>query len=307
MIEFLNLKLRWRKNMVTKVGFVDTFLGCADLYFMDCLSKLDIIRDDENPDILFFGDENFGTKNKLPQYQNCKRIFFTGENRRWTNYKCDYGIGFDHEISEKYYRLPLYAIDMWELTNKFKYSFKTFDHAMDQTWNIKPPLWDRKFCGFVHGNGGCVERNNAFHKISSEIEKIDSAGPLFNNVGFVLPRGGSGVLDKIKWLSNYRFTLCYENGSYPGYVTEKILHAYLAKTIPIYWGSPTIGLDFPTKTMISRHYYLSDEDFISAIKMVNSKRSLYEEFFSCIPEFLFNNTQQWKFAHWFENIVMKGK
>ena len=35
---------------------------------------------------------------------------------------------------------------------------------------------------------------------------------------------------------NYNFTIAFENSDYPGYITEKIIHAFIAGTIPLYWG-----------------------------------------------------------------------
>jgi len=44
------------------------------------------------------------------------------------------------------------------------------------------------------------------------------------------------VSDKIRKLSQYRYSLCFENTFTPGYVTEKIVDSFLAGSIPIYWG-----------------------------------------------------------------------
>ena len=37
--------------------------------------------------------------------------------------------------------------------------------------------------------------------------------------------------------SRYNFALVFENKDWPGYVTEKIVSAFLAGSIPIYWGN----------------------------------------------------------------------
>lgn len=44
------------------------------------------------------------------------------------------------------------------------------------------------------------------------------------------------VKNKIKTLMNYNFTIAFENSDYPGYITEKVIHAFVAGTIPLYWG-----------------------------------------------------------------------
>jgi len=43
-----------------------------------------------------------------------------------------------------------------------------------------------------------------------------------------------GMLAKLQLCQQYRFHYCTENSYWPGYLTEKILHAYLAGCIPIY-------------------------------------------------------------------------
>lgn len=51
-------------------------------------------------------------------------------------------------------------------------------------------------------------------------------------------------------MSNYNFVLCFENATWPGYVTEKIFDCMVVGTIPIYWGAPDIEEDVPTECFI---------------------------------------------------------
>lgn len=41
-----------------------------------------------------------------------------------------------------------------------------------------------------------------------------------------------------------KFGLAFENESYPGYCTEKLLQARAAGCVPIYWGDPEVTMDF---------------------------------------------------------------
>lgn len=65
-------------------------------------------------------------------------------------------------------------------------------------------------------------------------KKVNSGGRYLNNIG-------RAVVDKIQFESRHKFSICFENSSYPGYTTEKIIEAFAAKTIPIYWGNPCVG------------------------------------------------------------------
>jgi hypothetical protein len=46
------------------------------------------------------------------------------------------------------------------------------------------------------------------------------------------------------------FSICIENSNNSGYHTEKIIDAFLSKTIPIYWGCSNIGDFYDTDGII---------------------------------------------------------
>lgn len=59
------------------------------------------------------------------------------------------------------------------------------------------------------------------------------------NTNFGCPHPYRGeCADKLATISNYKFALCFENGSYPGYITEKIIDCFVAGVIPVYRGAP---------------------------------------------------------------------
>ena len=288
-----------------RLGFTDTF-GAIENFFTKVLSeKYEVIRDDANPDYLIFGDKNFGNNNSMYDSKNCFKIFYTGENERPWDYKCHNSITFDHfEFEGKNYRLPLYVI--YDYDNHFR--------DAPNTSNIDRGLIDligknKEFCSFVVKNGGCQKRNDWFHKLN-EYKPVASGGPLFNNIGYVLPRGEESVSAKLKFLNSYKFNLCFENSSYPGYATEKLYEALCAKTVPIYWGSPTIEVDFNTKAFLNWHDYQDDEAFFEAIKEIDETPELYEEMYMA-PMFAdYQKVNKFfdkdRFIDWFDKNVYKG-
>ena len=173
--------------------------------------------------------------------------------------------------------------------------------------NEKDCVEKTHFCSFVVSNGNCKERNKIFEKIS-KYKKVDSAGILFNNTGSILPRNESSQLHKFNFLKNRKFNICYENSSYPGYVTEKIFHSFFCKSIPIYWGSPTVELDFNIKAFISRHEFKNDEEMIEKIIEIDNDEKLYDEMTS---QPIFNERNKYfnlnKFNEWFLSNVYKGE
>lgn len=279
-----------------KVGFTDYFDG-FDEFFTDILSKrYNLERDDQNPDYLFFCDETFGQNNKNYDPNKTKLIFFTGENRRPWNYRAHFAISFDHLDGRQFYRLPLYVIEEWFMMNRL--GMLSMEDKLGQ---VLPEKTD--FCAFVASNGGCAERNNMFHRLN-EYKTVSSGGPLFNNIGGALPRGATAQRDKMAFFEKAKFSLCYENSSYPGYVTEKLYHGFYARTIPIYWGSPCVEMDFNVEAFISRHEFKTDEEMIEHIKWLDTNDRAYYDVLNRNP---WNARNKWNnldnFHDWFEGVT----
>lgn len=55
---------------------------------------------------------------------------------------------------------------------------------------------------------------------------------------------------KFTVLSQYDFSLCFENMHMQGYITEKIFDCFYAGTVPIYWGAKDISALIPENTYI---------------------------------------------------------
>ncbi len=179
-------------------------------YFIKILQdKYDVIYSDD-PDFLLYGP--FG-KEHLKYH--CVRIFYTGENVR-TNWNiADYGIDFDFmDFGERHLRMPLWG----QFSNRKISKPIKFKKA-------------KKFCSLLVSNGG-QWRDEAF-RILNTYKRVDSGGAWENNLGY-------RVKDKQKWLEQYKFNLCFENSSYPGYLTEKLFDAFSAGCIPIYWGDRSL-------------------------------------------------------------------
>ena len=284
-----------------KLGFTD-YYNTLDDFFMSVLSmSFDIERDDANPDYLIFCDETFGQNNKNFDPNKVVKIFFTGENRRPWNYVAHHAISFDHMDGSQFYRLPLYVLDNWVQTKNGVPDMLSYDSL-----NLKPVKYEEKewFCGFVAGNGASEYRNKMFHMLN-EYKPVMSGGPLFNNIGGVLPRD---VMSKIDFFRKCRFSLCFENSSYPGYCTEKIMHGFIARTVPIYWGSPTVTMDFQEGSFISRHDFVSDNEFIDAIIKVDQNKHIWETIANTLP-LPYVHDKFWdlkRFNLWFLENVYKG-
>jgi hypothetical protein len=253
------------------IGFTDYFKPIDEFFISVLSTRYNVIRDDVNPNYLFFCDETFGTNNLKYDTNKVLKLFFTGENRRPWNYQAHAAITFDHLDGPTHYRLPLYVVEDWYQTTKLG-----LPSILDIDRNSIINRERTKFCSFISANPASLERNEAFHFLS-QYKRVESGGPLFNNIGHVLPRGEDAQIHKMKFMFDSKFNLCYENSSYPGYVTEKLFHALYSGSVPIYWGSPTVELDFNTRAFINRHDYDTFEDMLDMVMRIDQNDELYED------------------------------
>jgi len=88
-------------------------------------------------------------------------------------------------------------------------------------------------------------------------------------------RGHNPINKKEDGLRDYYFSIAMENETYPYMFTEKITDCFATKTIPIYWGTSTIGDFFNDKGII----FLTDDFKIEdlSVELYNSKIEYIEE------------------------------
>jgi hypothetical protein len=78
------------------------------------------------------------------------------------------------------------------------------------------------------------------------------------------------------------FHIAVENSQNKNYFTEKIVDAFLTKTLPIYWGCPNIGEYFDDRGII---LFNNENELIDIIN------SLTEEDYNNRKEYIEKNTQ----------------
>lgn len=70
-------------------------------------------------------------------------------------------------------------------------------------------------------------------------------------------------------LSKYKYCICFENTSAPGYITEKIFDCFLAKCVPIYLGPKNISKYIPTNTYIDFNKFKSNQELLKYLISLN--------------------------------------
>ena len=191
----------------------------------------------------------------------CVKIFFTGENITPDFNACDYAIGFDWlDFGDRYLRYPLY----YTYSNETNYAMEN-KHKCD----VKKELEIKKdFCSITVSND---DRNPIFKLLFerlSEYKKVDSGGKWMNNIG-------GRVKDKLAFDRTHKFSIVCENSASPGYTTEKIVQAYAANCIPIYWGDPDISKVFNTRSFINVTDFASVDAVVDCVKQLDSDDNLY--------------------------------
>lgn len=255
-----------------KIKFTDfwpDFIPEESFFYRRLSLKHELVLSDK-PDLLFYS-----VYSKNHQKYNCTKVLFTGENVRPNFNDCDFAFSFDYPITDRNYRLPLYAL------------YQDSDTLINRELDFKEVLSKKnKFCCFIVSNPECEIRNNFYLELS-KLKHVDSAGKLYNNTGVEL-------VDKINFIKSYKFVIAFENSSYPGYVTEKIYEPFISNCIPIYWGSDLVIRDFNPKRFINCHDF---ENFAEVIEYIEYLDKNDDAYLSMLKEPIFSNDEVNEFVN----------
>jgi hypothetical protein len=159
----------------------------------------------------------------------------------------------------------------------------------------------QQFCSFIVSNPKCKIRNEIFYRLN-KYKKVNSMGGFENNM--------NGTISHPYWSNEYlniigshKFMICSENTKMETYSTEKIVNPYLARTIPIYWGTHNIKNIFNPDSML----FLEDESeeaiqlLINKIIELDTNDEKYLEFINR-PIFTEQNKTYWNENYSFESL-----
>jgi len=172
-----------------------------------------------------------------------------------------------------------------------------FDFDDETVLNYRLPLWLLQFDWFCAGrsylNPNSLIQPNLIHK-ARNVEKrkyfavsVFNHDPIGNRVRMLEALIASGLPvsaygkpfgnwfygeeTKLSILTNFQFNICFENSLLAGYHTEKLIHAYFAGCIPVYWGSSTHVLDFNPNAYLFLHNGTDETSLVQEmIEIANS-------------------------------------
>jgi hypothetical protein len=90
--------------------------------------------------------------------------------------------------------------------------------------------------------------------------------------------------NKIDKLAKYRFSICYDNTIFPGYITEKIFDCFYAGCVPVYLGAPDICNYIPKECFIDKRQFSNYKDLDQFLSQVGPVE--FEGYHQAISNFL---------------------
>ena len=130
------------------------------------------------------------------------------------------------------------------------------------------------FANFIAGHESEGNIRGDVFKMLCQYKRVESPGSYLNNMP------GGAVVDwldgsKSEFQRKCKFTLCFESTLHYGFVTEKIMDAFYADTIPVYYGSPTVTDIFNKNAFINCTDYPSFDAVIEKIKELDQDDEKY--------------------------------
>ena len=184
------------------------------------------------------------------------------------------------QVEENYELIFTHDQRLLSLSNKMRL---TIPNAVP--WIKDPKIHEKtKLISMIASNKRYTQGHRYRHQI---IEKYKNQLDLFGT-------GFNRIEKKEYGLNNYCFSIAMENDNYPNIFCEKVTDCFATGTIPIFWGTPTIGEffnengiitltdnfkieDLSTDLYHSKMEYIED-NFERAINLLTSEDYLYENY-----------------------------
>lgn len=238
-----------------KVQFSGFWDGCdpmRDIKLMKVLQKHYNVVVSDNPNYLIIGPYE-----PCYAYVNypCVRILTSGENYLPDLNLVDYAISpYPISLYDRCFRQPVGLYNAEKFKDCLSREKKHYDKAFLEEKTV--------FANFCASHESEHNLRGDFFKALCKYKKVDSIGTYLNNTGVTVSlKDGT----KVAYQKKCKFTLCFESTADRGFNTEKLVDAFLADTIPIYYGDPNIGEIFNTAAFINVADYASFDEVIQKI------------------------------------------
>jgi len=288
------------KIKITRTNFPNQSMLYWMTYITNILEeKYEVIIDTDEPDLVFWTNIHFSTDqtdfytNKNARchtsYPKAKKIYLSCEMTpshlniiEMENY---YAIGPEPLNHEKYLHLPIHnTTAAWGLFNESKLFDKPYDW-LTEIRNGEEILKEKKyFCGVVQ-NSTVPMRQELFEKLS-KYKFVRASGGWITNVPSEEQtvrhiNDGECYKSKINFLKNCKFSFQIQSNVLRYLTVEKMIHAYAANTIPIYFGNDKVLEDgFNPKSFINCHDFNTVDEIVDEIIKIDKDDELFKQMIS---------------------------
>ncbi len=268
----------------------------GETVFQFLMKKYDVERValDDNPDLFIFSSSRYhpAVQVKAEDFKklanaNCIKVFVSGENVVPDFKIFDYAFSFE-ETNDKNFYFPNFVhhdyfeqlrtgrhddqVKAWRNSSKSKFCNLLSQQGSDPRSHSGDAL-RRLFFGATP-----LPRQKLAEKLM-EYKRVDCPGAVLHNMRGI----GPGQEKKLGFMSRYKFTIAGERVSTPYYVTEKLPHALLVNSVPIYWGCPRIAEYFNPEAFINCHDYDNFDQVLERVVEVDNDDDLYRKYIQAPP------------------------
>ncbi|MFY9657130.1 MAG: glycosyltransferase family 10 [Methylocystis sp.] len=196
-----------------------------------------------------------------------KTIAFIWENIRpnFKYYRYALSSDIDHYCGRNF-RLPVwYGEIAW--SPKYRKGPPTFDNAHgNEALLTIPQLLTARHGPYMRRPKFCALVSSHYEPHRMMVaDALASLGPVDQ---FGRASGRTDPRSKYEILQPYVFSLCFENSMFPGYYTEKLVQAWAAETIPLYFSDRLVKNEFNTAAFLNRYDFPTLSAFVSEVKDV---------------------------------------
>jgi len=233
------------KNLKTNrnLNRIDSGVGLFHKEHLEkLLDKNIILSSPENADVIICS----GFGNQRYNYPNKKKIFLSFESGFKvldSNLPNTLYFSANLPLKEGLFYLPLFTC---------YYGFKIYDVIKEPRLKLTEQEFNNKIdCFSLVSNQSCQYRNDFLKKLTDSIQ-VHNYGKVLKNIDNEIIQSSCWYDPRLgDYIRKYKFIFCFENTSKVGYHTEKIMHGFRNKVIPIYWGDPVAKLIFNSDAYIN--------------------------------------------------------
>lgn len=259
-----SVKIWYTHDWIDSVEHLAQVLGLSN--------NIEFIYDEENPEYIFAGEQIYSSRAYLDKFLKLAKddtvlIFFCLEAISPDFNIFDYSITTDLRLGYNDRAVRRRYVPVGE-------NFQDFN-----TLHLQPAeellRSKTEFCNFIYSNGQAHPyRDRMFHELS-RYKQVHSLGRHLRNYDSPEASDPQYMRGSIAMKRPYKFSIAFENATFPGYTTEKILTSFQAQTIPIYWGNPFVAREYNTQSFINCHDYKNFDDVIDVIKSIDHDDALW--------------------------------